>query len=120
MRGHYRPWQLTMMMMSTTCALLPCRPSLADEHIATSVKSTGKRPNIVLIMTDDQGWGDLSVNGNTNLATPNIDSLAREGATIAHFYVCQVCAPTRAEFLDVKGKRVVDVHSLDLILRDAK
>ncbi len=58
-----------------------------------------ERPNIVIILTDDQGWGDLSVNGNTNLATPNIDSIASEGAILNNFYVCAVCAPTRAEFL---------------------
>src|SRR5262245_36681815 len=56
-------------------------------------------PNIVLILADDQGWGDLSVHGNTNLSTPNIDSLARDGALFERFYVCAVCAPTRAEFL---------------------
>lgn len=60
---------------------------------------SSRQPNVVVILTDDQGWGDLSVNGNTNLATPHIDSLARDGATLQHFYVCQVCAPTRAEFL---------------------
>jgi len=58
-----------------------------------------RSPNVLVILTDDQGWGDLSVSGNTNLATPHIDSLARDGATLEHFYVCQVCAPTRAEFL---------------------
>lgn len=58
-----------------------------------------RQPNVVVILTDDQGWGDLSVNGNSNLQTPNIDSLARDGATLENFYVCQVCAPTRAEFL---------------------
>lgn len=57
------------------------------------------KPNIVVILTDDQGWGDLSVNGNSNLATPNIDSLARTGAMLDRFYVCPVCSPTRAEFL---------------------
>jgi len=57
------------------------------------------KPNIVIILTDDQGWGDLSVTGNTNIATPNIDTLARDGATFEYFYVCSVCAPTRAEFL---------------------
>ncbi|MFT5469906.1 MAG: arylsulfatase A-like enzyme [Verrucomicrobiales bacterium] len=57
------------------------------------------KPNVVIFLTDDQGWGDLSVNGNTNLKTPNIDSLARDGATLENFYVCAVCAPTRAEFL---------------------
>src|SRR5579872_1023871 len=57
------------------------------------------KPNIVIILADDQGWGDLSVNGNTNLSTPNIDSLARDGAIFDRFYVCAVCSPTRAEFL---------------------
>jgi len=58
-----------------------------------------RQPNVVVFLTDDQGWGDLSIHGNTNLATPNVDSLARDGATFENFYVCAVCAPTRAEFL---------------------
>ena len=57
------------------------------------------RPNIVVILSDDQGWGDLSIHGNTNLSTPNIDSLGRDGALFERFYVCAVCSPTRAEFL---------------------
>jgi len=56
-------------------------------------------PNVIVILSDDQGWGDLSVHGNTNLSTPNIDSLAKDGALFERFYVCPVCAPTRAEFL---------------------
>jgi arylsulfatase A-like enzyme len=56
-------------------------------------------PNIVMILSDDQGWGDLSVHGNLNLNTPNIDSLARDGALFDRFYVCSVCAPTRAAML---------------------
>lgn len=58
-----------------------------------------RRPNVVIILSDDQGWGDLRVHGNVNLATPNIDSLARDGATFERFFVCPVCAPTRAELL---------------------
>ena len=57
------------------------------------------RPNIVIILADDQGWGDLSVNGNSNLSTPRIDSLAKDGALLERFYACPVCSPTRAEFL---------------------
>jgi arylsulfatase A-like enzyme len=57
------------------------------------------RPNIVIILSDDQGWGDLSANGNTNLQTPNIDELGSEGASFENFYVCPVCSPTRAEML---------------------
>ncbi len=58
-----------------------------------------EKPNVIVILTDDQGWGDLSLNGNTNLATPHIDSLAHDGAMFDRFYVCPVCSPTRAEFL---------------------
>ncbi|MDP7011492.1 MAG: sulfatase-like hydrolase/transferase, partial [Verrucomicrobiota bacterium] len=58
-----------------------------------------EKPNVIIILTDDQGWGDLSIHGNTNLATPHVDSLARDGVSFENFYVCAVCAPTRAEFL---------------------
>jgi arylsulfatase A-like enzyme len=56
-------------------------------------------PNVLVILSDDQGWGDFSCNGNTNLSTPHIDSLANDGASFDRFYVCPVCSPTRAEFL---------------------
>ncbi len=56
-------------------------------------------PNIIIILSDDQGWGDLSVSGNKNISTPNIDKLAKEGVTFDRFYVCPVCSPTRAELL---------------------
>ena len=57
------------------------------------------RPNVLVILADDQGWGDLSVHGNTNLSTPNIDAIGRDGAVFERFFVCPVCSPTRAEFL---------------------
>ena len=65
---------------------------------ASPIRAADK-PNIMVILADDQGWGDLSVNGNTNLSTPNVDSLARDGAAFDRFFVCPVCSPTRAEFL---------------------
>ncbi|HTI50807.1 MAG TPA: arylsulfatase [Planctomycetaceae bacterium] len=58
-----------------------------------------RRPNVIVMLADDQGWGDLSVHGNRNLVTPNIDSLARDGALFERFFVSPVCSPTRAEFL---------------------
>jgi len=64
-----------------------------------SVNAATNRPNVVILLADDQGWGDLSIHGNTNLSTPNIDTLARDGAMFDSFFVCRVCAPTRAEFL---------------------
>ncbi len=60
---------------------------------------TRSRPNVVVMLADDQGWGDLSIHGNSNLSTPNIDSIGRDGAVFDRFFACAVCAPTRAEFL---------------------
>jgi arylsulfatase A-like enzyme len=77
-----------LLLIAFIHAVLPAVMPAAAEH-----------PNVVVILTDDQGWGDLSVHGNTNLSTPNVDSLARDGASFDRFYVCPVCSPTRAEFL---------------------
>ena len=60
--------------------------------------ATARQPNVVVLLADDQGWGDLSLHGNTDLATPHLDGLARDGAQFERFYVCPVCSPTRAEF----------------------
>ncbi len=57
------------------------------------------RPNVIVFLSDDQGWGDLSHSGNKDLKTPHIDSLARDGVSFERFFVCPVCSPTRAEFL---------------------
>src|SRR5687767_133694 len=70
----------------------------ADLAGAAAAPAAG-RPNVVVILTDDQGWGDLSISGNTDLATPNIDSLAKDGVSFDRFFVSPVCSPTRAEFL---------------------
>ena len=67
--------------------------------LACSLQLFGKSPNVLVFLSDDQGWGDLSSSGNGDLATPHVDSLAREGASFDRFFVCAVCSPTRAEFL---------------------
>ncbi len=56
-------------------------------------------PNVVIFLADDAGWGDYGINGNQMVRTPSIDSIGRGGAQFDRFYVCAVCAPTRAEFL---------------------
>lgn len=66
---------------------------------ACSSSEEPKQPNVIIILTDDQGWGDLSVHGNSNISTPNIDELSSSGASLENFYVCAVCSPTRAELL---------------------
>lgn len=82
-----------MRVLSTTLALLVTCSGTAP------AMDPDPRPNVLVILTDDQGWGDLSCNGNKNLSTPNIDALSRSGANFDRFFVCPVCSPTRAEFL---------------------
>lgn len=57
------------------------------------------RPNVVIFLADDAGWGDYGHSGNDQVKTPNIDSIATGGVSLDRFYVCPVCSPTRAEFL---------------------
>ncbi|GAF95371.1 unnamed protein product, partial [marine sediment metagenome] len=57
------------------------------------------RPNVLLIMTDDQGWGDVRSHGNDKIDTPVQDALAAQAARFGRFYVSPVCAPTRASLL---------------------
>ncbi|NLX22157.1 MAG: sulfatase-like hydrolase/transferase [Phycisphaerae bacterium] len=53
-------------------------------------------PNIVLIVTDDQGWWDMGAHGNATISTPVMDRLTAEGVSFSRFYATPVCAPTRA------------------------
>src|SRR5687768_6472785 len=59
----------------------------------------GARPNVLLIITDDQGFADLSLHGNTRLKTPNIDRLASQSVQFRQFLVSPVCTPTRASLM---------------------
>jgi arylsulfatase A len=68
-------------------------------HSKTNQSVKANRPNVVLILTDDQGWGDLNIHGNEQLSTPTIDQMAADGAHFERFYVSPLCAPTRASLL---------------------
>ncbi len=58
------------------------------------------RPNIVLVMADDQGWGDTGYNGHPELKTPNLDDLAQSGLRFNRFYTAHFnCSPTRASVM---------------------
>ena len=63
------------------------------------VGSEKKRPNVILVMTDDQGWGDVRSHGNDKVDTPVLDKLAADGARFERFFVSPLCAPTRASLL---------------------
>lgn len=62
-------------------------------------RPTPRGPNVIIVMTDDQGWGDFGFQGNSVIHTPNLDAMAAESAQLATFYVSPVCAPTRAALM---------------------
>ncbi len=66
----------------------------------TATAAETARPNVVFILADDLGWGDLGCYGNRDIRTPNLDRLARQGTLFTHFYVTgSVCSPSRCGFL---------------------
>ncbi len=85
-------------VISVMIVMIGCKEEKAKSEQKEDIR-TYKKPSIVLILADDQGWGDLGSNGNTNLKTPNIDAIAKNGISFENFYVQPVCSPTRAELL---------------------
>ena len=96
-------------------------------------ETTTSRPNVILIVTDDQGYGDLGATGNPVIRTPHLDAMARRSAQMTTFYVSPVCAPTRASLMTGRynyrtraidtfvGRAMMDPEEVTLaeILRDA-
>src|SRR6187455_2289213 len=82
----------TTMRISLLCIL-----ALLTSHAcgAASAEDQPRPPNIILIITDDQGYGDLSCHGNPVLKTPHIDRLHAEGVRLTNYHVSPTCAPTR-------------------------
>lgn len=71
-----------------------------------------ERPNVIFILADDMGWGDLNCYGNPRIRTPNLDRLAKQGTLYEQFYVCgSVCSPTRASFMSGRFPAEVGVHT---------
>ena len=75
---------------------------LAAASLATAAERVSRdpeRPNVVLIMTDDQGYGDFGFTGNPVVRTPALDAMSERAALCTRFYVAPVCTPTRASLM---------------------
>jgi len=70
--------------------------------IVVPLSLASQQPNVVIIVTDDQGYGDLSCHGNPIIKTPNIDELFEHSVRFTNFHVDPTCAPTRAAFMTGK------------------
>ncbi|MBT7404640.1 MAG: sulfatase-like hydrolase/transferase, partial [Opitutae bacterium] len=67
------------------------------------------KPNVILVMTDDQGYGDLSCHGHPFLKTPNLDKLHSQSTRFTDYHVSPTCAPTRAALMSGKNPFEVGV-----------
>jgi arylsulfatase A-like enzyme len=72
---------------------------LSFQILAVAAPATSDRPNVLLILADDMGRGDLAFFGNPKIKTPNFDKLASESTRFEYFYVSPVCSPTRASLM---------------------
>jgi arylsulfatase A-like enzyme len=72
---------------------------LAHACSVAALGQSASRPNVLLIISDDQGYGDLGVHDNPKIRTPHLDKFARDSVRLKSFYVSPVCAPTRASLL---------------------
>ena len=72
-------------------------PTISQSHAAEP--EFGKQPDIILIITDDQGYYDLSGHGSPHVATPNLDKLREQSLRFTRFQVSPTCAPTRSAIM---------------------
>ena len=105
-----------MKRLCTDCLLLVCL-------FGWLFARADARPNVVLIMTDDQGFGDFSCHGNPVLRTPNMDRLAAGSIRLTDFHVAPVCTPTRGQLLSgldaelVEDMGLAPVESIEDLVR---
>ncbi len=78
------------------------------------VEMNEKRPNVVFVLTDDQGYGDLGCTGNPDIQTPQIDEFYKEAVRLTDYHVAPLCAPTRGAIFT--GRRPFKERSLGHLL----
>jgi len=79
--------------------VLKSRYLFAEDEEAKTTQCNARRPNIIIIFTDDQGYADLGCYGSKNNKTPRMDQLAKEGTRFTNFYAQPVCGPSRSALL---------------------
>jgi arylsulfatase A-like enzyme len=76
-----------------------CMTGIAATLVACNGPAESNKPNIVMFLADDMGWGDINANGNNQISTPVLNRLMSESLSLDRFYVCPLSAPTRAQML---------------------
>ncbi|MDA7640479.1 sulfatase-like hydrolase/transferase, partial [Opitutaceae bacterium] len=74
--------------------------------------SASTKPNVVIVLTDDQGYGDLSTHGNPWIQTPHIDELASQSVRLDDYHASPYCVPARAAFLTGRYADRTGIHNV--------
>ncbi|WP_273565475.1 arylsulfatase [Maribacter halichondriae] len=83
-------WTLLFLIFT----VLSCKDT--KKNTTVTLNATPTKPNVIIVLTDDQGYGDLGYHGNPIVKTPNLDAFAAESLELTNFHVGTTCAPTRA------------------------
>ena len=90
--------------------MTPSLPAILALLLLT-LTAAARQPNVIFILTDDQGWGDAKFAGHPYVKTPNLDRLAKEGTWLRQFYVAAtVCSPSRAAFMTGRVPARFHIH----------
>ncbi len=89
---------LGALVLFATASCASVEPVAGSGPVAHKAAQQSQGPNVIFILVDDMGWGDVGYHGS-EIATPNIDALAANGVIIDHAYAFPVCSPTRAALL---------------------
>src|SRR6266545_3363578 len=95
---------------SMRTALIALFALTAAAHPASAQSADATRPNVVLIITDDIGYGDIGSYGAPDVKTPNIDGLAKNGTRLTDFYAMPSCSPTRAALMTGRYQQRVRIE----------
>ncbi len=105
-----RLWRLLTHALSTFLLAAFVAGASTSAVFSGEIPNSGSAPNVVLILADDLGYGDLSCFGAEDLRSPNVDGLGEGGIRFSNFYAnCPVCSPTRAALLSGRYQELVGV-----------
>ena len=106
---------MTHQLLSFILAFVLCASALCQSSVGLA-----NQPNVVIVMTDDQGYPEISAHGNPILQTPNLDALSKQSLRLVDFHVAPMCAPTRGQLLtglDAARNGCINVSSGRALLR---
>ena len=94
-----KPQSMKHLVISLTCLMMTIMLLSACQHQEGTASEQVTKPNVIIVITDDQGYGDLGHTGNPIIKTPALDQFSSQAVNLTNYHVGTTCSPTRAGFL---------------------